>query len=63
MNSDEQKKLSAEQLRKKAERRRELAKLPIEEKLQRLVKLQKVAYSVGVQTGRRTRRPWGGAAR
>ncbi|MBA3993623.1 MAG: hypothetical protein C0469_08855 [Cyanobacteria bacterium DS2.3.42] len=59
MNSDEQKDFSGEQLRKKAERRRELANLPIEEKLKRLVKLQKVAYSVGMQAGRHPRKPWG----
>jgi len=36
-----------------------VAKLPIEERLKRLVKLQKVAYSVGFQVGRGKRRPWG----
>ena len=48
-----------DQFRKKAERRRELAALPIEEKLKRLVKLQCIAYSIGKQSGRPARAPWG----
>ncbi len=47
------------QFRHKAERRRELAKLPIEEKLKRLVKLQAIAYTIGQQVGRQPRKPWG----
>lgn len=59
VNADEKILFTGEQLRKKAERRKELAKLPFEEKLKRLVKLQKVAYSVSSQVGRKKRRPWG----
>jgi hypothetical protein len=59
MNTDRLISTSEEQFLKKASRRRELAKLPIEEKLKRLVKLQGVAYTIGRQAGRQTRRPWG----
>lgn len=48
-----------DQFRKKAERRRALAKLSIEEKLKRLVQLQRVAYTIGLQSGRKPRKPWG----
>jgi hypothetical protein len=44
--------------RQKAARRRELASLPIEEKLKRLVRLQQIAYTVARQVGRECRRPW-----
>lgn len=44
--------------RQKAARRRELASLPIESKLKRLVKLQQVAYTIARQVGRESRRPW-----
>ncbi|HEY9787852.1 MAG TPA: hypothetical protein V6D17_20865 [Candidatus Obscuribacterales bacterium] len=48
-----------DQFRKKASRRRDLAKLPIEEKLRRLVKLQAVAYTIGQRAGRDCHPPWG----
>jgi len=48
-----------EQFRQKAERRRDLAKLPIEEKLKKLVKLQAIAFTIGRQAGREPRKPWG----
>lgn len=48
-----------EQFLKKKERRRQLAQLPIEEKLKKLVKLQSMAYAVGRDRGRNARKPWG----
>ncbi len=47
-----------EVFRQKALRRRDLAALPIEEKLVRLIRLQKIAYTIGRQVGREPRRPW-----
>ena len=43
---------------KKEERRRELAEMPIEEKLQAVVKLQQIATTIGRNVGRDTRKPW-----
>ncbi len=43
----------------KAARRKDLAALPIEQKLTRLVTLQKIAYTIGRQVGREPQhRPW-----
>ncbi|MBA3856000.1 MAG: hypothetical protein C0507_03730 [Cyanobacteria bacterium PR.3.49] len=50
---------SDNQFLKKAEHRRFLANLPIEEKLRRLVKLQGIAYAIGKSAGRTVRAPWG----
>lgn len=47
------------QFQQKAEHRRELAQLPFEEKLKRLVKLQARAYVIGSQAGRKPYSPWG----
>lgn len=43
---------------KKEARRRELAELPMEEKLQAVVKLQQIATTIGRNVGRETRKPW-----
>lgn len=42
----------------KESRRRDLAALPIEEKIKILVKLQHMANAVGCQAGRDYRKPW-----
>jgi len=42
----------------KAQRRRDLAALPIEEKLKVVIKLQGLVSSVGRQAGRAYRKPW-----
>lgn len=59
MNLDQQSLSNEEQFLKKLEHRRKLAKLPIEEKLKKLVKLQSLAYTIGTQQGRAPRKPWG----
>lgn len=63
MNQDRLIISNQEQFRQKAERRRELARLPVEEKLKRLIKLQAIAYNVGRQAGRQPRHPWGNEAK
>jgi hypothetical protein len=47
-----------EQFERKAAQRRELARLPIEEKLRRLVRPQKRAYAIGLAAGRQPKKPW-----
>jgi hypothetical protein len=42
----------------KESRRRELATLPIEQKIEILVKLQHIASNVGRQVGRPYQKPW-----
>lgn len=59
MNPNETNSAIDEQFLKKKERRRQLAQLPIEEKLKKLVKLQSMAYAVGRDRGRNARKPWG----
>ena len=44
--------------RAKEERRRELARLPIEEKIRIIVELQKMANGILAATGRAQRRVW-----
>jgi hypothetical protein len=44
---------------RKAELRRQLTNLPYEEKLRRIVKLQKRAYVLANSAGRKKARPWG----
>jgi hypothetical protein len=44
--------------RAKQRRRRELARLPIEEKIRMLVEMQKVANDIRAATGRPNRRVW-----
>ncbi len=43
----------------KESRRRELAALPIEEKIQILIKLQHIASNIGREAGREYKKPWG----
>jgi hypothetical protein len=51
--------VSKEELfRGKESRRRDLAALPIEEKIKILIKLQHIASAVGRQAGREYRKPW-----
>jgi hypothetical protein len=51
--------VSKEELfRAKESRRRDLAALPIEEKIKILIKIQHLASSVARQTGRKYRKPW-----
>lgn len=45
--------------RRKSERRKDLAALPIEEKIEMLVQLQYLAWQVARETGRPCRTPWG----
>jgi hypothetical protein len=47
------------QFARKAELRRQLTNLPYEEKLRRIVKLQKRAYVLANSAGRKIARPWG----
>lgn len=44
--------------RDKSARRREIAKLPVEEKYRMLIKLQHMVVAVDVKAGRKPRRPW-----
>lgn len=45
-------------LRAKRERRGDLARLPIEKKIEILVRLQRMASEVGASAGRKAQRPW-----
>lgn len=45
--------------RAKAERRRQLAELPFDEKIEIVVKLQQIAYELTTASGRPARKPWG----
>ena len=42
----------------KASRRKRIASLPIEEKIEILVKLQQMAFEVAKAQGRESKRPW-----
>ena len=42
----------------KLSRRREIAKLPVEEKYRMLIKLQHIVATVDLKAGRKPRRPW-----
>ncbi len=44
--------------RAKAERRRQLAELPFDEKVEIVVKLQQIAYELTAASGRPARKPW-----
>ena len=59
MSTDSMPMSKEELFRRKALRRRDLAALPIEEKLKRVVKLQYMAAAIGKQAGRAYRIPWG----
>ncbi len=57
--SDTRKLKSQEELfQAKAERRRDLAALPVEEKFEMLIKLQQMASAVAKQAGREYKKPW-----
>lgn len=43
---------------RKRERRRKLAALPVERKLEILLHLQQIAHDVALATGRTARQPW-----
>lgn len=58
MNSDDHYVSIDELFARKLERRRQLADLPIEEKVAIVVKLQQVAHRIAKQTGRPCREPW-----
>jgi hypothetical protein len=58
MNIDPKLVSSEELFARKELRRRDLAALPIEEKIKMLVKLQHMANAVRHQSGRKYRKPW-----
>jgi len=47
-----------DRIRQDRERRRRLARLPVEEKIRILVELQELAASIARSRGRPVRRPW-----